>query len=142
MVRLIRFDYSNLNAFIPGSEQRVFVRLGHIWYYTIDRYSTADETALKELVRLCAKFSAYCYARHLVPEELDELRDLVAEFMTLIHKHDSLESLRSMHKVHQLSHLDEVFSLWTGHLANVEAHESLNKVRSSMEISFLLWLLL
>ena len=45
---------------IIGSEQRVFVRLGPLWYQAGNTYSSADDkgaTALKELIKICANIS-------------------------------------------------------------------------------------
>ena len=51
---------------IIGSDQRVFVRLGPLWYQAVNTYSSADDndaTALKELITICANISTLSLLR-------------------------------------------------------------------------------
>ena len=90
---------------IIGSEQRVFVRLGPLWYQAVNTYSNADDkdaTALKELIKICANFSTLSYARHLMSDELEILLKWIAELQKLIHKHAAFRvTLERKHKIHQ-----------------------------------------
>ena len=116
---------------LVGSEQRVFVRLGQLWYQAVDTYSAPDDEGamvLKELIKLCTNISGLSYARHLMEDELVLLDQWLKKLKNLIKHRPLLRKLEGKHKVHQLSHVLEVLSLWTGHLSNVESHESLNKV--------------
>ena len=64
---------------IIGSEQRVFVRMGPLWYQAVNTYSSADDndaTALKELIEICANISTLSCARHLMPDELEILQKM------------------------------------------------------------------
>ena len=95
---------------IIGSEQRVFVRLGPLWYQAVNTYSSADDkdaTALKELITICANISTLSYARHLMSDdELEILQKWIAELQKLIHKHAAFRvTLERKHKIHQLSHV-------------------------------------
>ena len=85
--------------------------------------------ALMSLLVVCAKLSSLCYARHLLDEELTTMQDYIDELLTLVESSPHLsEELQWKPKMHQLTHLSELMKVWTGHLANVVAHESLNKV--------------
>lgn len=117
--------------FLPGDEQRLFVRLAPVLHQLVTKFTVTrdlEAEGLQKLLQVCARVSSLSYARHLLPDELLLFHEEIAELQKLIATHEGLKRLRHLPKVHHLAHVGETFSVFTGFLTNVEAHERLNKV--------------
>lgn len=106
------------------------MRMAPLWRLTLERFGVLDPVQLPalELLDICSELGGFVFARHLVVEDLESITELIGKLQFFLTRGDN-NKLGRRHKAHQLWHLEQCLSLWTGHVASVESHERLNKVR-------------
>lgn len=107
------------------------MRLAPLWYQMVQKFGDASDCrdqALLKLLKVCANIGNLCYARVLLPVERAQLAASIRQLHAACDKLPGLRFIQGRPKLHQSLHFMETLSVYTGHLANVEAHERLNKV--------------
>ena len=101
-----------------------------LWAQALQRYGAEDPntTDTLRLLQICSKLSSLVFARHLLLKELEDLKGLLGQLQRLIET-KFRDTYFRMHKGHQIWHYYQCMTLWTGHIASVESHERLNKVK-------------
>jgi hypothetical protein len=104
--------------------------MASLWAQALEEYGAGDEDmdSMRKLLEICGNLSGFVFARHLLPDELNQkLPDYVGNLLQLLQT-DLFETLGRRPKSHLVCHLPQCFRIWTGHLVSTEAHEHCNKV--------------
>ena len=110
------------------------MRMAPLWRQALERFGGSSRANIQalELLDICSELGGLVFARHLVREDLETLTQLVGKLQFFLTRPEN-NKLARRHKAHQLWHLEQCMSNWTGFIASVESHERLNKVESFVE---------
>lgn len=115
-----------------GGEFRIWLRLAPFWCQTLEIFGNLDnprDKGIHDLVLRLAEVSTYYYSRSLDFQRYEKLKSGTQALTRLIRSNSYLcGEIGGKHKLHQLDHFLDTSTVWTPLLANVESHESTNKV--------------